>query len=146
MTGCATPGPGATDKNYKKAIEPLQIAGDVIYSIPAWWFPNTLLGDLESLNHTSISGRLFVNQERLVFAVYDEETNSFLKGYEVAFFDIKWMTGKSLGIARIIRFQSNNEVQSFLFGRLTKSEGQELDKDQIMNDILLRFQSKKQTP
>jgi hypothetical protein len=138
LAGCATVGPGPTSKNYKQAVKTLPMAADAIYSMPASWYPNTLLGDVDSFHHTSISGRLFVTPERLVFAVYDEPTNSFLQGYEVVFSNITWMTGKIHGVARIIRFQSNNAVQSFIFGGWSNEEGQELNKDQILEYLLGR--------
>jgi hypothetical protein len=140
LTGCAAVGPGPTDKAYKQAVETLPIAADALYTIPATWFPNTLLGDADSFNHTSTSGRLFITPERLVFAVYDDSTNSFLQGYEAVFSNISWMTGRIHGVARIIRFQSNNTIQSFLFGGWTKEEGQDLNKDQILEYILGRVQ------
>jgi hypothetical protein len=140
LTGCATIGPGPTNKNYKRAVETLPMAADALYSMPASWYPNTLLGDADSFNHTSISGRLFITPERLVFAVYDDSKNSFLQGYEIVFSNITWMTGKIHGVARIIRFQSNNTIQSFIFGGWAKEEGQDLNKDQILEYILGRVQ------
>lgn len=138
LAGCATVGPGPTGKNYPKAVKTLPMAADAVFSMPAAWYPNTLLGDVDSFHHTSTSGRLFVTPERLVFAVYDEPTNSFLQGYEVSFSNITWMTGKIHGAARIIRFQSENNVQSFIFGGWSKEEGVRLNKDQMLEYLLSR--------
>ncbi|GJQ50762.1 MAG: hypothetical protein HKUEN01_31480 [Candidatus Kuenenia stuttgartiensis] len=140
LAGCAAVGPGPTGKNYNQAVKTLPMAVDAIHSMPASWYPNTLLGDVDSFYHTSTSGRLFVTPERLVFAVYDEPTNSFLQGYEVAFSNITWMTGKIHGVGRIIRFQSNNSIQSFIFGGWSNEEGQELNKDQMLDYLLGRVQ------
>ena len=136
--GCATVGPGPTNIKYNRAISTLPVATDAIYTVPAGRYPNTLLGDAVSFHNSSISGRLFITPERLVFAVYDESTNNFLQGYEVVFSNVSWMTGKFHGGARIVRFQSDNAVHSFLFGGGTNSEGQELNKDQILEYILGR--------
>ena len=145
LAGCATVGPGPTNQNYKQAMETLPMVGDTLYSIAASWYPNILLGDASSFHHgyTSISGRLFITPKKLVFAVYEGSTNSFLQGYEVVFSNITWMTGRIHGVSRIIRFQSNNTIQSFLFSGWTEIEGGEVTSDQILKYILGRVQSEK---
>ena len=138
--GCAVVGPGPTNIKYSEATATLPLAANAIHTVPTRWYPNTLLGTTDSFHNSSIGGRLFITPERLVFAVYDEPTNNFLQGHEVAFSNVTWMTGKIYGAARIIRFQSNNAVHSFIFGGGTNSDGQELDKDSILEYILGRVQ------
>ena len=145
LSGCATVGPEPTNKDYSQAITSMPIAKEALYSVPASWYPNTLLGDAMSFHATSTSGRLFITPKRLLFAVYDDSTNSFLQSYEVTFSKISWMTGKYHGVARIIRFSANNTIQSFLFGSWTKGEDAKLNKDQLLEYILGRVQPKKQT-
>jgi outer membrane lipoprotein-sorting protein len=143
LNGCATVGPSPANTNYKQAVESLSNADDAIDSITASWYTNVLLGDMKSFHNPSILGRLFVTPEKLIFVVYDEATNSFLQTYEVVFSDITWLTSKEHGVMRIIRFQANNTVQSFIFGGWAKEEGQKLEKDQIVEYILGRVKSKK---
>ena len=145
LAGCATAGPGPTDQNYKQAVETLPMADDALYSLPASWFPNILYGDFSSLHHSysAISGRLFVTPKKLVFAVYDGSTNSYLKGYEVVFSNITWMTGKAMGLTKIIRLKSNNTIHSFSFAGWMEIEGREVTANEIMEYILGRVQPNK---
>ncbi len=140
LVGCAEVGPGPTIPNYQKAIKTLPVAKNAIYTLGAHWYPNTLLGDADSFHHPATSGRLFVTPERLIFAVYDDTTNNFLQAYEVLFSHITWMTGKIFGRARIIRFQADNSIQSFLLWSETENEGQTLDKDEIF-EFKISFKS-----
>ena len=118
----------------------LPIVSDTIYSMPASWYPNMLVGGTDSFTHIPISGRLFITPERLIFAVYDEPTNSYLQGYEATFSNITWMTGKVHGVMRIIRIQYNNNIHSFIFGGWLGDEEHVSDKDQIFEYILSRVQ------
>jgi hypothetical protein len=134
LAGCATSGPEPTNKEYNQATESLNFAKDQLFSISASWFPNTIFTGYEFPPLTPTRGRLFIFPKRLIFAAYDDSTNRFLKGYEIEFAKITWVIGKPHGVSRIIKLQADNTVQSFVFGELSKKEGQ--DKDQIMEYIL----------
>jgi hypothetical protein len=136
LCGCATVGPGPTDKNYNDAIKTIKLFGATLYNTPGSWYPNTVLGDTSSFHNPSINGRLFFTPERFIFAVYDDQKNSFLKTYELSYSDIKWITGKQHGLSRILRIQSENTVNSFTFSSCFRANEQECSKDELMNFVL----------
>lgn len=129
ISGCATNGPGVVDQDFEKSIQTLNLNDDIHYAIAASWFPNTILGNANSFNNASVEGRLFLTSEQMIVAIYDEPTKSYLEGYSVLFSDIQWMTSKNHGLSRILRFQSNKQVQSFLFGN-------EKDSDNVVEFVL----------
>ena len=136
MYGCANFCPGPTDKNYNDAIKTIKLYGTAVYNAPGSWYPNTVLGDTSSFHNPSIQGRLFITPERFVFAVYDDQKNSFLKAYELSYTDIKWITGKKHGLSRLLRVQSGNTVNSFSFSSCFRDKEQECNKDELMNYVL----------
>lgn len=139
--GCATFGPGPTDREYSQAIDKLPVAKIAVYIVPAAWYPSVILGDIESFHSPSVTGTLFLTQERLVFATYDSATNIFLQSFSATYSDISWITTKKHGLSRIIRIQSSNNVHSFVYSSGYKNNGEEADKDEIMHFLLDKFKS-----
>jgi len=139
VSGCAVTGPGPKDPGYSQAARTLRAAKTAIYTISSNWYPNTMLGSIDSFHASSTPGRLFVSPERLTFAVFDDATNSFLLAYEVAHSDVRWLTIKEHGLARIIRLQSGNSVNSFLFGDGETIDGKFIGKDEVAKYLLSRY-------
>ena len=135
LNGCTV---GPSPENYKQAVKSISSTNDVIGYSSAQWYTNVLLGSITSFHSPSVEGNLFVTPKKLIFAVYDESTNRFLQTYEVAFSKITWVKGKKHGLARIINFQSNNTIQSFIFGGYVKG----LNKDQLLEYILSHVKTK----
>lgn len=143
--GCADfVGPGPTNQKFAKAVGTLPMAPDTLYSTMALWFPNKIFSAADSFGGAVTEGRLFVTPERLVFAAYDQQTNSFLQAYEVSYSNITWMTWRIQLGDKILRIQTNNSVHSFfLFDRegWSKEGGEGLDIPQkIMEYVLSRVQ------
>lgn len=139
VSGCAVTGPDPTDPSFSQAARTLPAAKTAVYTISSRWYPNTMLGSVDSFHAKSTPGRLFVSPERLTFAVFDDVTNSFLLAFEVAHSDIRWLTIKEHGLARIIRLQSGNSVSSFLFSNGETIDGKFVGKDEVVNYLLSRY-------
>jgi len=136
ICGCATFGPAPSEPEYSKAIEKLPAAKTAVYIMEAAWYPNIVLGDMSSFHAQSNAGSLFVTPEQLVFAAYDSATDRFLQSFSASYADMGWLTTKQHGLSRIIRVQINNSVHSFLFARGQKSNGEDADKDEVMQFVL----------
>ncbi len=136
VSGCAVTGPGPKDSGFSLAARTLPAAKTAVYTISSTWYPNTMLGSVDSFHASSTPGRLFVSPERLTFAVFDDATNSFLLAYEVARSDVRWLTIKDHGLARIIRLQSGGSVNSFLFGDGETIDGKFFGKDEVAKYLL----------
>ena len=139
LSGCATYGPGPTDIEYSQAINKLPIAKISVYTMKASWFPNVMLGDVMSFHSPSVAGTLFLSQEQMVFATFDSETNIFLQSFSSPYSDMRWITIKKHGVSRIIRIQTNNNVHSFVYSSGSKNNGEDADKDEIMQFLLDKF-------
>jgi len=143
LFGCAVHGPAPTDPSYSEAVRNIVSAKDARYILSAAWYPNVMLGNIESFHASSSQGKLFVTPERLVFAVYDDATNSFLKSFEASYSNISWFTAKEHGLSRILRLQTSNTVHSFLFSCGYMENGSPADKDAVVQYILEKFNRKK---
>lgn len=141
-TGCATRGPIPTDSSYSQAVRIFPVSRDALYSSSSSWFPNNMLGSMRSFNAEKTRGRLFFTPDRLTFAVYDETTNTFRRGYESLYSNIRWGTIENYGLSRIIRMQSDNAVQSFTFSDAQNSEGEDVDKDEVVKFLVGKFPPK----
>lgn len=140
--GCAVTGPGPTDPSFSQSVHTLPAAKTAIYTVSSNWYPNTMLGSVDSFHANSTSGRLFVSAEQLTFAVFDDATNSFFLAYQIAHSDVRWLTIKEHGLARIIRLQSGSSVNSFLFGDGETLEGEFVGKDEIAKYLLQSHRNK----
>lgn len=140
LSSCAVHGPGPTDVGYPEAVKRFSSAKEAEYILTASWFPNIVLGSVESFGAASSPGRLFITPERLVFAVYDDATNTFLKSFEASYSSIAWVTAKEHGLSRILRLQTNNTVHSFVFATGERPTGQPADKDHVVKYVLGKFQ------
>lgn len=139
VSGCAVTGPNPTDAIFSKATRTLPAAKTAAYTISSSWYPNTLLGSIDSFHAKSTPGRLFVSPEMLTFAVFDDVTNSFLLAFEVARSDVRWLTIKEHGLSSIIRLQSGNSVSSFLFKNGETIDGKPVGKDEVAKYLLSRY-------
>lgn len=133
-------GPVPMDKEYSQAINELPAAKIAVYIVPASWYPGVMLGSVMSFHsYGAVAGTLFLTQERLVFAIYDDATNIFLQSFLANYSDLVWITTKKHGLSRIIRLQSNNNIHSFLYTSGYKNNGEDADKDEIMYFLLDKF-------
>ena len=140
VTGCAVVGPGPTENGYSNAVQNFTGHKEALYTSGSEWFPNVLLGSASSFNSSYIEGRLFITPERLIFAVYDSPTNSYLEAKDILYSDIDWITGKHHGLSRILRVRTDESLDSFAFsGGYAIDTGENVGKDTIMKYVLGRF-------
>ena len=139
LQACVAHSPAPTAAGYSSAIENLSAAQNAKYVVTSNWYPNVLLGSVDSFHASSTHGKLFITPDRLVFAVYDSATKSYLQSYDISYSKITWLTAKEHGRGRIIRLQANNTINSFLFSNGVKPDGHTAHKDEITNYLLEKF-------
>lgn len=139
---CAVTGPAPTEAAYSQAAKSLPVAKEAKYSMSAGWYPNTILGSTESFHAKPTPGRLFVTEDRLSFAAYDEITNTFLAAYETSYSNIQWLTLTNLGLSRLVRLQAGNSVHSFAFSAAATGSGSIAEKDEVVRFLSAKFPPK----
>lgn len=139
MAGCANFGPDPANPNYAKAIKGLNIQSQVVYAIAGSWFPNTILGSIDSFSNPSSAGTLFVTNDRLVFALYDESTTTFLEAFSVPYSDITWISGDTHGLSYMLRLRTSANVSSFLYTGGVDGNGTLHSKEVVSAYILGKF-------
>lgn len=137
-TGCAQNSPSPTDLTYEHATRSLRIAKEAVYSIPGAWYPNTLLGTIGSFHAISMTGRLFLTDDRMLFAAYDDAENKYVLTYEQSYSRIGWVSVSEHGVSRIVKLHSDNTIHSFAYTEAMTGDGKAVNKDDV-----LRFISKK---
>lgn len=137
--GCSSTGPLPNSAGFVDATKSLPAAKSSVYTSSASWYPNTLLGGIESFHAPSTYGRLFIGADQLTFAIYDEPTNTLLQAYQVNRSDVQWLTIKDHGLSRIARLQSGNTVNSFAFIDGENMAGQAISKDTIASFLRVNY-------
>jgi len=139
LSGCAVTGPGPVHPDYGGAVRDLPFHEEAVFVVPASWYPNTILGSMSSFHASSTAGTLFITPERLLFAMYDGATNTFVQSITIQYSDVTWITGKQHGLTRILRLRTTETVSSFHFKGGADPSGVPVGKDEVMNYVLDRF-------
>lgn len=137
LAGCSL-GPDPTDQDYAKAIAKVPDARAAKYMASASYHPNVIMGNLISFNSVGIPGRLFVLTDKIIFAAYDDPSNTFLPTYEIGYSEIEWITWQQHGVNSIMRYGSDNTANSFLFSQSMDPAAQDIENSVIQQYIIDR--------
>ena len=93
-----------------------------------------------SEGHYWAQGRIFISEDMLSYAVFDEITKTYLQAYQISFGDVSWIHINKYGPSgtfRLLKIQTyGTTINSFTYRRVFDSDGNRI-KQEVASKIIL---------
>ena len=138
MFGCTGLPPAPEEQYYSELVKEFPQAKSAIYSIKAYWYPDTYIQKFTGIYLTlPTAGMLYLTEDNMIYAIYITAQDVLLQAFQVHYSDITYFNFEKRGILdHYVTLQINGtNVHGFSVVKTYNSKGERVDNTEALDFI-----------